>query len=399
MLATYGRSIWSGSAIKGFDVLAGFICYILTCLRCLWARAELQDSQLRGPSFQMGNFQFLPGSKKLLIVHSATSCFKLLQAAAANGAAPMAGVGDGWGGVGGGGGGAVGGWGATTRPAAAADGWGPAERRVDPSTHGGPGWTAPMTAPMTAIRLTPAAAAAAVGADDDMVVAVCHGCIQRGASRAEFVAELGRLIDAADADRLAALLYDGPQQQEPPRATAAAGPPRAEHSWPRRGRSRGPPPWARRAGVRRPVHELKRALLLAGVETSGMLERAELEGALDAASTSAASQELIALAGWLMPTPVEQQARAGLIARAGAVVAAVLPGAAVVPYGSEAIGLAAFNSDIDLMVDWGLSGGRTSGGSSWALERLGDGFRAAGWAVQVEVRTHARVPIVNLTDR
>ena len=39
-----------------------FICYILTCLRFLWATAELQDSRLRGPSFQMGNFLFLPGT-------------------------------------------------------------------------------------------------------------------------------------------------------------------------------------------------------------------------------------------------------------------------------------------------------------------------------------------------
>ena len=61
MQATYGRSIWSAAAISGFDLPAGFICYILTCLinRCLWATAELQDTRLRGPSFQMGNFQFL----------------------------------------------------------------------------------------------------------------------------------------------------------------------------------------------------------------------------------------------------------------------------------------------------------------------------------------------------
>ena len=62
MEATYGRSIWSAASISGFDLPAGFICYILTCLRCLWATAELQDSRLRGPSFQMGNFQFLPGT-------------------------------------------------------------------------------------------------------------------------------------------------------------------------------------------------------------------------------------------------------------------------------------------------------------------------------------------------
>ena len=63
MLATYGRSIWSGPAIKAFYVLAGFICYILTCLRCLWARAELQSRQLPCPSFQMENAKFLPGTR------------------------------------------------------------------------------------------------------------------------------------------------------------------------------------------------------------------------------------------------------------------------------------------------------------------------------------------------
>ena len=45
-----------------FYVPAGFICYIVACLRCLWATAELQDSWLRGLSFQMGNFCFLPGT-------------------------------------------------------------------------------------------------------------------------------------------------------------------------------------------------------------------------------------------------------------------------------------------------------------------------------------------------
>ena len=53
-----------------------FICYILACLRCLWATAELQNSWLRGPSFQMGNFCFLPGTRRWLknagfFIHSA----------------------------------------------------------------------------------------------------------------------------------------------------------------------------------------------------------------------------------------------------------------------------------------------------------------------------------------
>ena len=41
----YGRSIWSAAAISSFDLPAGFICYILTCLTCLWATAELQSGQ------------------------------------------------------------------------------------------------------------------------------------------------------------------------------------------------------------------------------------------------------------------------------------------------------------------------------------------------------------------
>ena len=53
------------TAIRCFYVPAGFICYILACLRCLWATAELQDSWLRGPSFQMGNFCFLPVLRKM----------------------------------------------------------------------------------------------------------------------------------------------------------------------------------------------------------------------------------------------------------------------------------------------------------------------------------------------
>ena len=69
MQATYGRSIWSAAAISGFDLPAGFICYIPTCLRCLWATAELQDFRFRGPSFQMGNFQFLPGTGAIVRQH------------------------------------------------------------------------------------------------------------------------------------------------------------------------------------------------------------------------------------------------------------------------------------------------------------------------------------------
>ena len=41
MRATYGRSAWPGPAIKAFYVLVAIICYILTCLKCLWARAKL----------------------------------------------------------------------------------------------------------------------------------------------------------------------------------------------------------------------------------------------------------------------------------------------------------------------------------------------------------------------
>ena len=62
MQASYGWSISSAPAIRFFYVPAGFICYIVACFRCLWATAELQDSCLRGLSFQMGNFCFLPGT-------------------------------------------------------------------------------------------------------------------------------------------------------------------------------------------------------------------------------------------------------------------------------------------------------------------------------------------------
>ena len=62
MEATYGRSIWSTAAFNGFDLPNVSICYILTWLRCLWATAELQNSWLCGPSFQLGNPKFLPGT-------------------------------------------------------------------------------------------------------------------------------------------------------------------------------------------------------------------------------------------------------------------------------------------------------------------------------------------------
>ena len=62
MKANYPRSVWSAVANIGFDLPAVLICNFSLCLRCLWATAELQDSRLRGTSFQMGDFKFLPGT-------------------------------------------------------------------------------------------------------------------------------------------------------------------------------------------------------------------------------------------------------------------------------------------------------------------------------------------------
>ena len=66
MQATYGRSVLSAWAIWFFYIPAPFICYIVECLKFLWATAELQDSWFRGLSFQMGNFCFLPGTACML---------------------------------------------------------------------------------------------------------------------------------------------------------------------------------------------------------------------------------------------------------------------------------------------------------------------------------------------
>ena len=60
-----------------FYVPAGFICYIVACLRCLWATAELQESWLRGLSFQMGNFCFLPGTRYLLLIIGTRSTVRI----------------------------------------------------------------------------------------------------------------------------------------------------------------------------------------------------------------------------------------------------------------------------------------------------------------------------------
>ena len=62
MKATYGWSISSTPAIWYFYVPTVFIRHIVAFPRCLWATAELQDSWLRGLSFQMGNFYFLLGT-------------------------------------------------------------------------------------------------------------------------------------------------------------------------------------------------------------------------------------------------------------------------------------------------------------------------------------------------
>ena len=64
-------------------------------------------------------------------------------------------------------------------------------------------------------------------------------------------------------------------------------------------------------------------------------------------------------------------------------------------YGSEALGLAAFSSDIDLAV---MDGGSSRSTRGATLRRIGEALRQTEWATHVDVREHARVPIVNFKD-
>ena len=67
MQVHYSRSIWSASDISAFDLPAGFHLLHIIMSQCLWATAELQDSRLPGPSFQLWNPEFLPGTVILVI--------------------------------------------------------------------------------------------------------------------------------------------------------------------------------------------------------------------------------------------------------------------------------------------------------------------------------------------
>ena len=75
-------------------------------------------------------------------------------------------------------------------------------------------------------------------------------------------------------------------------------------------------------------------------------------------------------------------------------------------YGSEALGLAIFSSDIDVAIlpppsrpgDDQVFAEGTRRQREWALRQVAAGFEAAPWATAIELRSSAKVPLVRLAE-
>lgn len=278
-----------------------------------------------------------------------------------------------------------------------AGGWGTTSwaRTGQVGTASAAGWGADQTA---ALNDTAGAAAKAVrsllGVADDVVVAVAQACLARGAGHAELMEQLGACLDVDDAERLASLLTGGPVPQRV-----------VEQHTPT-------PVWAaaERPDVRLTVAELRARLRLLGVSTQGMSERSELESAHRRAMWPSSElspepeveaqgelhRQLLRLALYLKPDADEHAARDALVRRVRTLVQRVCPAEPLAQrYGSEALGLAAFTSDIDMCIAIGASRSRRSATLRW----IGAALRQTTWASRVDVREMARVPIINFTDR
>lgn len=243
-----------------------------------------------------------------------------------------------------------------------------------------------------------------LGVEDDVVVAVAQACLARGAGQEELVGQLGTCLDADDAERLAALLTGGSGSAA--RALEPRLAPVAEQSMP-------PPVWAaaERPDARLSIAELRARLGLLGVSIQGLSERSELESAHrqamwpspelsspepDVQALCELHRQLLRLALYLTPDVDERAARDGLAGRVIALAHRVCPTNPLAQrYGSEALGLAAFTSDIDMCIAVGTSRSHRSATLRW----IGAALRQTTWASQVDVRANARVPIINFTDR
>ena len=272
------------------------------------------------------------------------------------------------------------GWAATWKHVGVTNGWGDSGDRA--------GSAAPETA--KAVR-------SLLGVADDVVIAVAQACLARGAGHAELVAQLGACLDADDAERLASLLTGG--RASPPEPQCA------ELHMPT-------PVWAvaELPDARLTIACLRSRLRLLGISTQGMTERSELESTHRRAmwpppepspepevqALGELHRQLLRLALYLTPDRDERLARDALSLQVTALAHRVCPAEPLAQrYGSEALGLAAFTSDIDMCI--AVSGSRSR--RSATLRWIGAALRQTSWASRVDVRENARVPIINFTDR
>jgi hypothetical protein len=102
------------------------------------------------------------------------------------------------------------------------------------------------------------------------------------------------------------------------------------------------------------------------------------------------ADEVACLAEWALPNAGEQAARASFLEALGALLLRIWPRCSIEVFGSAAVDLSLFDSDLDIRVHGDC--GRAP------IETLGSALRSEPWAGAVRLVTDARVPVVTITD-
>merc|ERR1712038_1364819 len=118
--------------------------------------------------------------------------------------------------------------------------------------------------------------------------------------------------------------------------------------------------------------------------------------------------EILELARYLKSTKEEQKIKQNIIKKVSSVAQSVWRGCQVRLYGSCAVGLDIYSSDIDLCVhNWTGEQKLHNMGETQKRKRVANQCRKLGkiagqrcpWMNKLEVRAHAKVPIINFFDR
>jgi non-canonical poly(A) RNA polymerase PAPD5/7 len=128
---------------------------------------------------------------------------------------------------------------------------------------------------------------------------------------------------------------------------------------------------------------------MAKAKTSYEKQLARTQCAIHATGGSLAD-EVTLLSQWVLPNAAELSARESLLASVSSLVLRIWPRCSIEVFGSAAVDLSLFDSDLDIRVhgDCGRS----------PVETLGSALMSEPWAGAVRLVKEARVPIVTITE-